>query len=93
MDVRYTLVARRGEHGITLTLLDPLSIPPGAHTPLRFMRADGIAVLADIYWPEELPTPAERDAVIARIHRIAGRDDPRPRGPDWEGEGCHDEPV
>ena len=95
MDVLYNLLAQRAEQAITLTLLDPLSVPAAPHTPLRFTRADGVEVYAQIYWQmEPLPTPAERDTVLARIHRIAERNPRDPTGPDWDGsnDGNSSEP-
>ncbi|MBA3822579.1 MAG: hypothetical protein H0X24_01590 [Ktedonobacterales bacterium] len=86
MDVLYNLLAQRGEQGITLTLLDPLTIPEGPHTPLRFTRGDGIEVYGQVYWQMlPLPTPAERAALLARIHRIVERNPRDPIGPDWDG--------
>ncbi len=32
-----------------------------------------------------LPTPAERTALLARIHRIVERNPRDPSGPDWDG--------
>ncbi|MBA3822948.1 MAG: hypothetical protein H0X24_03460 [Ktedonobacterales bacterium] len=48
MDVLFNLLAQRGEQGLTLTLLDPLNIPKGPHTPLRFTRGDGIEVYVQV---------------------------------------------
>ncbi|MBA3822330.1 MAG: hypothetical protein H0X24_00335 [Ktedonobacterales bacterium] len=86
MDVLYNILAQRGEQGLTLTLLDPLSIPEGPHTPLRFTRGDGIEVSGQVYWQMlPLPTPTERAALLARIHRIVERNPRDPTGPDWDG--------
>jgi hypothetical protein len=88
MDVLYTLLAQRNERAITLTLLDPLTVPEGPHTPLRLARTSGIEVYVQVYWQMiPLPTPAERVGVLTRIHRLIERDPPRsPSGPDWDGE-------
>jgi hypothetical protein len=86
MDVLYNLLAQRAEHGLTLTLLDPLTIPEGPHTPLQVTRSDGIEVYVQVYWQMlPLPTPTERAALLARIHRIVERNPRDPSGPDWDG--------
>jgi hypothetical protein len=82
----YTLVARRDAQRITLTSVESLIVPVGAYTPLRFHRTDGMEVAVDIYWQmTPLPTPAERDEVIARIHCIAERPEREEHWGDQDG--------